>query len=87
MKACFSWLLLAVIAAGFSGCTTCYTEGYQPLYNPHGFRATGMQDDPRLTVYSADDLHGRLMDETPDLLRPTLGLDPLFPPAPPGPEQ
>ena len=86
MKSLFSWLLLAVVAAGLSGCSTCYTEGYQPLYNAHGYRADGIADDPQLTVYSTDDLHVRLMDETPDLLGPTLGLDPHFPAVPVVPE-
>ena len=86
MKSLFSWLSVAAIAAALSGCSTCYTEGYQSVYDSHGFRATGMEEDPRLSVYTIDDLRFHPIDESPDLLRPTLGLSRHYPPAPVVPE-
>ena len=82
MKAFFSLLTLAAIMMAITGCSTCYTEGYQPLYGPEGFRASGMVDDPQLGVYTIEDLRFHPIVNDPDLLAPTTRIDPQFPPAP-----
>lgn len=83
MKSLLSLLLLAAAGIAVSGCDTCYTEGYRPLYNARGFRGDGMTDDPRLMVYKLDDLRFHPANENPDILRPTLGVNTHYLPPPP----
>jgi hypothetical protein len=82
MKAFFSLSLLAIAALALTGCDTCYTECYQPLYDSHGFRATGMEGDPLVQVYKPEDLHFPPVEQDPDLAGPARLVDTHFPPAP-----